>query len=67
MIDTTTKVILAMIALGLFANAVAPLLHPVPVSAQRSSSFSCSGKINVNAWGSDKPTIGGYNVNLDCQ
>ena len=67
MIDRTTKIILAVIAFGLLANAIGPLLRPIPVAAQRSSSFSCSGKINVNAWGADKPTIGGYSVSLDCQ
>ena len=66
MIDRTTKIILGVIAFGLLANAIAPLLHPIPVAAQKSS-FSCSGKINVNAWGTDKPSIGGYNVSLDCQ
>lgn len=34
MIDKTTKAILAVIAFGLLANAVTPMLHPVTVAAQ---------------------------------
>jgi hypothetical protein len=33
-IDRTTKVLLALIALGLWANAVSPLWSPRPVAAQ---------------------------------
>ena len=66
MIDRTTKIILTMIALGLMANAITPLLRPIPVAAQ-GSPFSCSGKINVNPWGPTEPSIGGYKVDLDCK
>jgi hypothetical protein len=33
-IDKTTKVLLALIALGLWLNVVAPLFHPVRVAAE---------------------------------
>ena len=33
-IDTTTKVLLVLIAIGLFLNAVAPFVQPMPVQAQ---------------------------------
>jgi hypothetical protein len=34
MTDKTTKLLLLVIALGLWANALIPLIHPKPVAAQ---------------------------------
>ena len=36
MVDRTTKILLALIAVGLWANAVLPLLHPKVAAAQNS-------------------------------
>ena len=36
MTDRTTKTLLALIALGLWANALIPLFRPMPVAAQDS-------------------------------
>jgi hypothetical protein len=66
MIDRTTKFILIVIAFGLFANAITPLLRPVPVAAQQSSSYSCNGKVKVNVYGPTEPQLGGYDIALDC-
>jgi hypothetical protein len=63
--DKTSKLILAAIAVGLFANAISPLLHPARVSAQ--SSFKCSGELKANAWGGIESMIGGYAVELSCR
>lgn len=63
--DTATKIILGAIALGLFANALEPLLRPLPVKA--GSSFSCTGTLTANAWGGTTSSIGGYGVKVDCQ
>jgi hypothetical protein len=63
-IDKTTKIVLVLLALGLWLNAVAPLLRPRKVSAE--SPFKCTGDIKVNAWGATAASIGGYNVTLNC-
>ena len=63
--NRTTQIILAAIALGLFVNALTPLLRPAPVAA--ADSFSCSGKLKANAWGGTTANIGGYEVELDCR
>jgi hypothetical protein len=65
MIDRATKVILAVIAFGLLANALTPLVRPVSVAAA-GGSLSCRGELKANAWGGTAATIGGYEVALDC-
>jgi hypothetical protein len=65
MIDKSTKILLAAIALGLFANAIAPLARPVRVRA--AESFTCDGALKANAWGGVEATIGGYKVELSCR
>jgi hypothetical protein len=65
MIDRTTKIILMIIALGLLANALTPLLRPIPVAAQNSP-FACTGTFKVNPWGTTATSIGGYDIDLKC-
>lgn len=65
MIDRTTKIILVVIALILFANLMATLVHPPATSAQ--TSFACTGELTANAWGGTQATIGGYRVDVKCR
>ena len=65
MIDRTAKIILSVLALGLYANAIVPLLRPITASAQRS--FKCEGELKANAWGGIEATVGGYKVAVDCR
>jgi hypothetical protein len=65
MIDRATKVLLTVIAIGLFANVVAPLLYPRPVAAE--SNLTCTGELKANAWGGTEPSIGGYSMKLTCE
>jgi hypothetical protein len=65
MIDRTTKLLLLVIALGLFANAVALLIRPQ--QAHAAGSLSCTGEIKANAWGGTTASIGGYNVDVKCE
>ena len=65
MIDRTTKMLLALIVLGLFANAAVPFLHPHAVKA--GSDLTCSGALKANAYGGTEATIGGYELHLSCQ
>jgi hypothetical protein len=64
MIDRTTKIILIALALGLFANAIVPLVRPTVTSAAGGS--HCTGTIKANAWGGTEPSIGGYQVDVNC-
>jgi hypothetical protein len=63
-IDSFTKLLLALIALGLFANALSPLLRPKPVRAANST--TCKGTLKANAWGGTEASIGGYDVDVTC-
>lgn len=63
--DKTTKIILAMIALGLLLNAFTPLMRPRSVRAD--GPLNCSGEINVSPFGATTPTTGGYEVSLNCK
>jgi hypothetical protein len=63
-VDGSTKLLLVLIALGLWANALAPLFRPKTVRA--SSSATCTGTLKANAWGGEKASIGGYNVDISC-
>jgi hypothetical protein len=63
MIDRTTKIILALIALGLIANAVTPLVHPTP--ARAAGSYACEGKMDASPFGIEYP--GGYDIKFKCE
>lgn len=63
MADKTTKTLLALIALGLFANAITPFLRPTPVKAV--DSFACEGKLDASPLGTTYP--GGYSIKMDCK
>jgi hypothetical protein len=65
MIDRTTKALLTIIAIGLFANVVEPLVYPRPVAAERD--VTCKGELTANAFGGEKAIIGGYDVKLTCE
>ncbi len=65
MIDRTTKILLTVIALGLFANVVTPLLHPRTVEAE--SGLTCNGELKAHAWGGTEASIGGYSLKLTCE
>jgi hypothetical protein len=62
--DRVTKLLLTLIALGLWANALAPAFRSTTVRA--SSSTHCTGTLKANAWGGEKATIGGYDVDVSC-
>jgi hypothetical protein len=62
--DRTTKFLLAVIAVALWLDFLAPMFRPAPVKA--SGNMSCTGAIKVNAFGATATSIGGYNVNLQC-
>ena len=62
MLDRTTQILLTVIALGLSANVVTPLLHPRTVAAE--SSLSCTGELSANAFGGTEASIGGYSLKL---
>ncbi len=63
--DKTTKVLLGLIALGLWLNAMAPLWHKAR-AVKASERFTCDGKLKVNVWGATEPMIGGYDVDVTC-
>jgi hypothetical protein len=65
MADRSTKIILLLIAIGLWINALIPLFRPRVVSAQKS--FACKGELKANAWGGTAANIGGYTVKMDCE
>ena len=65
MTDRTTKLLLLLIALAIFANTVVSLARPVRVRA--ADSFSCEGTLKANAYGGIQATIGGYRVDIDCR
>jgi hypothetical protein len=48
--DKTTKLLLGVIALGLWLNAIIRLLRPGK-TAKASGSFKCMGDLKANAWG----------------
>lgn len=62
--DKTIKLLLLLIALAIFCNAIALLIHPAHTSAMES--FTCDGTLKANAYGGTEATIGGYNVDLRC-
>jgi hypothetical protein len=64
--DKTTKLPLAVIALGLWLNAFVPLLRPAR-TVKASESFKCTGDLKANAWGGTEASIGGYRVDISCQ
>lgn len=64
--DKTLKIILLFIALGLFANAVSPLIQPRTAQAA-DDSFHCSGDLTAKAMGGTQGVVGGYNVDVTCK
>ena len=62
--DRTTKVLLLLIAVGLWVSALAPLLRPKTIRA--ASSTTCTGTLKANAWGGGTANIGGYDVDVSC-
>jgi hypothetical protein len=62
--DRSAKLLLILIALGLRANLLVPLFRSTTVRA--SSSSHCTGTLTANAWGGEKPSIGGYDVDVSC-
>lgn len=63
--DKVTKVLLALIALGLWLNTLAPLFHPARV-VKAAEPLSCNGTVKVNAFGATEAIVGGYAVSLTC-
>ncbi len=63
--DRTTKALLALIALGLWLNAVAPLFHPAR-TVRASGKITCDGKLKASAFGATA-FPGGYDVEVTCQ
>lgn len=59
--DRVTKILLALIALGLFANTFWK-----PTQVRASGNLKCTGSVKVNPWGTSEPTIGGYNIDVTC-
>jgi hypothetical protein len=65
MADRTTKLLLLLIALAIFANTVVSLIRPV--GARAADPFTCDGTFKVNAFGATQPTVGGYKAELNCR
>lgn len=63
-VDRLTKALLALIAIGLWLNAVTPFFHSRPVRAM--DTFRCDGKVKVMTYGATEPSIGGYDVDVRC-
>jgi hypothetical protein len=64
--DRTTKVLLALIALGLWLNALAPMFR-TPRVVRAADKLTCKGELKANAWGGTSATIGGYDVDVTCR
>ena len=64
-IDKTTKLLLALIALGLWLHVVAPLFHPARV-VRASDKITCEGKLKASAFGATE-FPGGYDVDVTCK
>lgn len=63
-LDRTTKLLLLLIALGLWLNALTPLFYPVTARAETDS--HCTGSITTNSLGGTQPTVGDYAVDVTC-
>ncbi len=63
--DKTTKVLLVFIGMGLWLNALLPVLRPAHM-VKASSSYSCSGKLKASAFGATEAMVGGYDVDVTC-
>ncbi len=63
--DKTTKILLALIALGLWFNAMAPLFHPTPV-VRAADKVTCEGKLKASAYGTTTYP-GGYDFEVTCK
>jgi hypothetical protein len=62
--DRTTKLLLALIALGLWLNVVAPLFHQTRV-VRAADKITCDGKLKASAFGATE-FPGGYDVDVTC-
>lgn len=65
MIDRTTKAILAVIALGLLANAAIPLLRPMRVAA--AEGVACTGELTPSLRGGTPVVVEGWAVSVQCK
>ena len=65
--DRVTKVLLGVIAITLFMIAMNQWVQPVPVMAQGSASFDCTGQLKANAFGGIESMVGGYRITLNCR
>jgi hypothetical protein len=63
--DRTTKLLLAIIALGLWLNAMAPVFRTQRI-VRAADKLTCKGELKANAWGGTAATIGGYDVDVTC-
>lgn len=63
--DKTTKMLLALIALGLWLNAIAPMFR-AQRTVRAADKLTCKGELKANAWGGAAATIGGYDVDVTC-
>ncbi len=64
-LDRTTKLLLVLIALGLWANALSPLFRPARI-VHASATWKCDGKLKASAFGA-KEFPGGYDVDVTCR
>jgi hypothetical protein len=65
-IDRTTKLLLLLVAVGLWINVLVSLFRS-PATVKASESVHCKGTLTANAWGGTEATIGGYDVDLNCR
>ena len=62
--DWYTKVILTVIASTLLVIA---FKQYQPVKDAKAAGYSmCSGQMTANAYGGEKPMVGGYSISLNC-
>ena len=60
--DEGTKILLMLIALGLFLNAAVQLWRPVIAAAQQGQ--TCTGDLKSSQYGGG---VNGYSIKLDCR
>jgi hypothetical protein len=63
--DRTTKLILGVIAVGLWVNAILPMFRPTR-TLKASTSFKCSGQLKAKEFGATVANGGGYYVDVTC-
>jgi hypothetical protein len=62
--DKTTKMLLVLIALGLWFNALAPMFRSARV-VRAAEKITCDGKLKASAFGATA-FPGGYDVDVTC-